>query len=165
MVVDTGGIDLWSDEPLVDMVRAQAQIAVSEASASSSCSTARWGWLRRITRSPLSCGAAESLSFSAINKIDAQAARDNLNEYWELGLGEPIGVSAEHGLGVGDLLDVVVAALPSPDSIIQTATPIRVAIVGRPNVGKSSLVNLLLGDERAIVSSIPGRPVTPSTPR
>ena len=156
MVVDTGGIDLWSDEPLVDMVRAQAQIAVSEASAVIFLLDGKVGVAAQDYEIAALLRRSGVPIVLAINKIDAQAARDNLNEYWELGLGEPIGVSAEHGLGVGDLLDVVVAALPSPDSIIQTATPIRVAIVGRPNVGKSSLVNLLLGDERAIVSSIPG---------
>jgi GTP-binding protein len=156
LVVDTGGIDLWSEAPLAEMVRAQAQIAVSEASVVIFLLDGKVGVAAQdfeIAALLRRSGVAVVL---AVNKVDAQLARENLNEYWELGLGEPIGVSAEHGLGIGDLLDVVVAALPSADALEAAPKPIRVAIVGRPNVGKSSLVNLLLGDERAIVSSIPG---------
>ncbi len=92
----------------------------------------------------------------AVNKQDAQVARENLHEYWELGLGEPMGISAEHGLGVGDLLDEIVDMLPRYEAEPDTEAPLRVAIVGRPNVGKSSLLNVLLGDSRTIVSPVPG---------
>jgi GTP-binding protein len=156
VVVDTGGIDLLSDEPLGDKVRYQAQIAVMEAAVVIFLLDGKAGV------SPQDHEIAALLRKSkvpvvlAVNKQDAHAARENLNEYWELGVGEPIGVSAEHGLGVGDLLDVVVEHLPPADELPQMAPPMRVAIVGRPNVGKSSLLNALLGDERAIVSSMPG---------
>ncbi len=92
----------------------------------------------------------------AVNKLDAKSVGEGLHEYWALGLGEPIGVSAEHGLGVGDLLDEVVKALPEETLEPEAPAPIRVAIVGRPNVGKSSIANALLGDQRTIVSEIPG---------
>lgn len=92
----------------------------------------------------------------AVNKYDAKVVRDNVPEYWQLGLGEPMGVSAEHGLGLGDLLDAVVKALPPEEDLGEVVETIRVAIVGRPNVGKSSLLNALLGDKRTIVSAIPG---------
>jgi GTPase len=91
-----------------------------------------------------------------VNKYDIKAAQQNVPEYWALGLGEPMGISAEHGLGVGDLLDEVVKALPEEAEAPETDAPIRVAIVGRPNVGKSSIVNALLGDKRTIVSPMPG---------
>ncbi|MCL5734767.1 MAG: ribosome biogenesis GTPase Der [Actinobacteria bacterium] len=156
VVVDTGGIDLSNDEPLSQKVRHQAHIAVTEASAVVFLVDGKMGL------SPQDYEIAALLRRSgipvilAVNKQDAQSARDNLNEYWELGLGEPIGVSAEHGLGVGDLLDVVVAALPPEAPVVETPATVRVAIVGRPNVGKSSLLNALLGDGRAIVSNRPG---------
>ncbi|HLA82434.1 MAG TPA: ribosome biogenesis GTPase Der [Thermoleophilia bacterium] len=155
-VVDTGGIDFWSEAPLSDKVRHQAQIAVSEASVIIFLLDGKVGV------APQDFEIAALLRRSgvpvvlAVNKQDAHVARDNLNEYWELGLGEPIGVSAEHGLGVGDLLDIVVAALPAQEPVAEMPATVRVAIVGRPNVGKSSLLNALLGDERAIVSSMPG---------
>jgi GTP-binding protein len=156
VVVDTGGMDFWSDAPLNDKVRQQAQIAVSEASAVIFLLDGKVGVAAQDFEIAAVLRRSGVPVVLAVNKQDSQAGRDNLYEYWELGLGEPMGISAEHGLGVGDLLDKVVEALPDPDSVVLTPPPVRVAIVGRPNVGKSSLLNALLGDERAIVSNIPG---------
>ncbi|NLO28200.1 MAG: ribosome biogenesis GTPase Der [Actinobacteria bacterium] len=156
VVVDTGGIDLLNEEPLVDDVRRQAQQAIDEAAVTIFVVDGRIGV------APQDHEIASLLRRSgvpvllAVNKQDARVAQESLHEYWELGLGEPLGVSAEHGLGVGDLLDEVVKVLPEDMGEIETPTPIRVALVGRPNVGKSSLLNLLLGDERTIVSALPG---------
>ena len=153
IVVDTGGIDLLSDEPLGDKVRHQAQIAVMEAvvviflldgKAGVSPQDHEIAALLRRSKVPV---------VLAVNKQDAHVARENLHEYWQLGLGEPFGISAEHGLGVGDLLDAVVEHLPPAEEPAERVQTMRVAIVGRPNVGKSSLLNVLLGDERAIVSA------------
>jgi GTPase len=156
VVVDTGGMDFWSDAPLNDKVRRQAEIAVSEASAVIFLLDGKVGVAAQDFEIAAVLRRSGVPVVLAVNKQDSQAGRDNLYEYWELGLGEPMGISAEHGLGVGDLLDKVVEALPDPDSVVRTPPPVRVAIVGRPNVGKSSLLNALLGDERAIVSNIPG---------
>jgi GTP-binding protein len=156
VVVDTGGIDLQSDQPLGDEVRRQAELAVRDATVAIFLVDGRMGI------APQDHEIANLLRRSgvpvllAVNKQDARAAQDNLNEYWVLGLGEPIGVSAEHGLGTGDLLDEVVRVLPEEVETPETVAPISVAIVGRPNVGKSSLLNALLGDQRTIVSSVPG---------
>jgi GTP-binding protein len=156
LVVDTGGIDLLSEEALGDDVRRQAQQAVKEAAVVVFLVDGRSGI------APQDHEIASLLRKSglpvvlAVNKQDVRVARDNLHEYWQLGLGDPVGVSAEHGLGVGDLLDEVVKRLPEEIEAPDEAAPIRVAIVGRPNVGKSSLVNALLGDQRTIVSSMPG---------
>lgn len=156
LVVDTGGIDLLNDEPLVDNVRRQAQLAIDEAAVTIFLVDGRAGV------APQDHEIASLLRRSgvpvvlAVNKQDARVAQDNLHEYWELGLGEPIGVSAEHGLGVGDLLDEVVKALPDQEQASDTPASIRVAVVGRPNVGKSSLLNALMGDQRTIVSPLPG---------
>jgi GTPase len=156
LVVDTGGIDLQGEEPLVDDVRRQAQLAVQEAAVAIFLVDGKLGI------APQDHEIAQLLRRSAVpvllavNKLDAKGVRDGLHEYWALGIGEPIGVSAEHGLGVGDLLDEVVKALPEDSAEPEAPAPIRVAIVGRPNVGKSSIANALLGDQRTIVSEIPG---------
>jgi GTP-binding protein len=156
VVVDTGGIDLLSDEPLGDEVRHQAQIAVTEAVVVVYLLDGKTGVAPQDHEIAALLRRSKVPVVLAINKQDTQAARDNLFEYWQLGLGEPVGISAEHGLGVGDLLDAVVAHLPAAEDLVHAPSPMRVAIVGRPNVGKSSLLNALLGDERAIVSSLPG---------
>lgn len=156
VIVDTGGIDLMSDEPLIDEVRQQAQIAVSEAAVAIFLLDGKAGVAPQDHEIAALLRKSKLPVILAVNKTDSQAARDNLYDYWQLGLGEPVGISAEHGLGVGDLLDLVVQALPAPEEVPEVAPPMRVAIVGRPNVGKSSLLNALLGDKRAIVSDIPG---------
>jgi GTP-binding protein len=156
VVIDTGGIDLQSNQPLSDDVRQQAHQAVTEASVAVFLVEGKTGVV------PQDKEIAEILRRSgvpvvlAVNKQDTKVAQGMLNEYWELGLGEPLGISAEHGLGVGDLLDKIVECLPEGESTEEDVAPMRVAIVGRPNVGKSSILNALLGDTRTIVSSIPG---------
>jgi GTPase len=156
VVVDTGGIDLLSDEPLGDDVRRQANLALAESSVAIFLVDGKMGLAPQddeiaaiLRRSPVPV-------LLAVNKYDAKIAQDNVNEYWQLGLGTPLGISAEHGLGLGDLLDEVVKALPPEGDLGEVVKPIRVAIVGRPNVGKSSLLNAMLGDQRTIVSAIPG---------
>jgi GTP-binding protein len=156
VVVDTGGIDLENDEALGAEVRRQTQQALSEAAVAVFVVEGRTGV------APQDREIADLLRRSnisvilAVNKQDVKAAQGALPEYWELGLGEPMGISAEHGLGVGDLLDRVVSGLAKDDGEEERAAPMRVAIVGRPNVGKSSLLNALLGDTRTIVSTSPG---------
>jgi GTPase len=156
VVVDTGGIDLQSNEPLGEEVRRQARSALEEAAVAIFLVDGKSGLAPQdheiaaiLRRSPVPV-------ILAVNKYDSKAAQDNLHEYWQLGIGDPIGVSAEHGLGIGDLLDEVVKDLPQEESPEAAVEPIKVAIVGRPNVGKSSLLNALLGDQRTIVSPRPG---------
>ncbi len=92
----------------------------------------------------------------AVNKMDSATAEAEIGRFWSLGLGEPRSISAYHGRGVGDLLDAVVSFLPEPvDEVEEPALP-RLAIVGRPNVGKSTLLNRLVGEQRVIVSETPG---------
>jgi GTPase len=157
VVVDTGGIDIRAKEALSEQVRTQARNAIAESAAVIFVVDGRAGV------GPQEHEIADILRrsslpvFLVVNKIDARAAEEELHSFWELGLGDPHGVSAEHGLGTGDLLDALVAALPEPEEPAEEdQPPVRVAIVGRPNVGKSSLVNRLLGSERVIVSPIPG---------
>jgi GTPase len=156
LVVDTGGIDLQGQEALADDVRAQARAAIEDAAVTIFLVDGRMGLAPQDDEIAMILRKSGKPVLLAVNKYDVKAAQQNIPEYWSLGLGEPLGVSAEHGLGVGDLLDEVVKALPAEEDMPETVAPMRVAIVGRPNVGKSSIVNALLGDKRTIVSAIPG---------
>ncbi|MFQ5595192.1 MAG: ribosome biogenesis GTPase Der, partial [Anaerolineae bacterium] len=154
-VVDTGGLLVGTEEPLVRQVRVQAEVAIREADVivllvdvkqgltSADDDVAR---LLRRTQKPV---------ILAVNKADSQQRRLAASEFWALGLGEPMPISALHGIGTGDLLDKVVAAFP-PQEEPEEEDAVRIAIVGRPNVGKSSLLNQLLGRERAIVHEVAG---------
>ncbi|MHB0978492.1 MAG: ribosome biogenesis GTPase Der [Thermoleophilia bacterium] len=156
VVVDTGGIDITAREPLSDQVRGQARQAIELAGAVVFLVDGKSGV------GPQEHEIADILRrgsvpvILAVNKIDHREAIARENEFWELGLGRPLGVSAEHGLGIGDLLEAIVELLPEQEAATEAERPVNVAIVGRPNVGKSSLLNALLGDERTIVSPIPG---------
>ena len=174
-IVDTGGIDpstLQRQEPLsldsadyIPEIRAQAELAASEADAVIFLVDAEAGVtpadqevadiLRRAQRSRGEAGPALLL---AVNKADNAERRARLGEFYELGMGDPLPVSALHGSGTGDLLDRLLELLPpqAEESETKEEASLRVAIVGRPNVGKSSLLNRLLGEERVLVSPIPG---------
>jgi GTP-binding protein len=136
-------------------VRAQAQIAISEADAiilmvdvveGMTAADAEVAEVLRSTYKPVVLAA---------NKADNQERAQNAVEFYTLSLGEPIAMSAYHGIGTGDVLDRVVESLPIVEEEANEAA-VKVAIVGRPNVGKSSLLNRLLGQERSVVSSVPG---------
>ncbi|WP_242394424.1 ribosome biogenesis GTPase Der [Anaeromyxobacter oryzisoli] len=172
-VVDTGGFEPESRDRLMAQVRQQAQLAVEEASAVVLVVDGREG-LTEIDRSvaDLLRRSGKPL-FVAVNKVDTAATEGAipLADFYELGFGEVQAVSAEHGRGVGELVDTVVAALAlpapppppedreEPQEVQEADQPrgdVRIAIVGRPNVGKSTLVNALLGAERFVVSDVPG---------
>ncbi|CAN8062019.1 unnamed protein product [Agarophyton chilense] len=156
-VVDTGGLVFDDQSTFLPEIRSQAMIAIEEAAAVVLCVDGQAGL------NPLDIDLADFLRksasnvpvFVAVNKCESHHGSVMAIDFWELGLGEPIPVSAIHGSGTGDLLDSVVAAIPKVDVVAEDEV-INVAIVGRPNVGKSSLLNLLTGSERAIVSEVPG---------
>lgn len=156
-LIDTGGIDVKSEDVLLKQMRRQAEIAMETADVICFFVDARDGLtdddkdvaqLLRRTRKPV---------ILVVNKIDYLGLNDNLYEFYELGLGDPIGISSVNMLGFGDLLDRIIESIPS-DSIANEDEEhiIQLAIVGRPNVGKSSLTNRLLNQERTMVSDIAG---------
>jgi len=156
-LVDTGGIDPRSDDALLSQMRAQAQIAIDLADVICFFTDARDGLTdddRDVANMLRKTGKPVLL---VVNKVDYMGLNDSLYEFYELGLGDPIGISSVNMLGFGDLLDQIIAFFPEvPETQEEEKKPIQVAIVGRPNVGKSSLTNRLLGQNRTMVSDIPG---------
>jgi GTPase len=154
-LVDTGGLLPSSEGTMNAAIRGQVEQAVAAADVVVLLTDVEVG------PAPADQEIAEYLRgrgkpvLLVVNKADALARETGHHAFWELGLGEPLPVSAGTGKGVGDLLDVVVAALPAAEPAA-AADAIAVAVVGRPNVGKSSLVNRLLGEERQIVAAEPG---------
>ncbi len=164
VLVDTGGL-LMSDEeiaelPIADIVqrtREQALVAIEEADAVILVVDAQGGLLPGDDDIAQLLRQARKPVFLAANKADNEARRQDAVEFYRLGLGDPYPTSALHGGGVAELLDALVEVLPpAEEEPAAEEGTVRIAIVGRPNVGKSQLLNRLLGAERAIVSSIPG---------
>lgn len=157
-LIDTGGIDPRSEDVLLKQMRRQAEIAMDTADVICFFTDARAGLtqddqevaeLLRKTRKPL---------LLVVNKVDHAGLNDDVYEFYNLGLGDPISISSVNMLGLGDLLEEIVKLLPpaDPEEEDETEHVVQLAVVGRPNVGKSSLVNRLLGKERVMVSNIPG---------
>jgi len=154
-LVDTGGLLPTSHEPMDSAIRTQVELAVAAADVVLLLTEVEVGPApgdQEIAEYVRGQGKPVIL---VVNKADALARETRHLAFYELGLGDPIAVSAATGKGVGDLLDVVVAALP-PAPAPEPEDAIAVAVVGRPNVGKSSLVNRLLGEDRHIVAAEPG---------
>ena len=156
-LIDTSGIDPRSEDSLLSQMREQAQIAIDMADVICFFTDARDGLTdddREVANLLRRTGKPVLL---VVNKIDYQGLDDSLYEFYELGLGDPIGISSVNMLGFGDLLDEIIRCLPESDSPEETGGErIQLAIVGRPNVGKSSLTNRLLGINRTMVSDIAG---------
>lgn len=154
-VIDTGGIDL-GDEPFLEQIKQQAEIAIAEAdviifitNARESVTAADENVARILYRS-------NKPVLLAVNKVDNPEMREDVFDFYTLGLGEPYPISGSHGLGIGDLLDAAVRHFPDESEKEYDESVIKFSLIGRPNVGKSSLVNALLGEERVIVSEISG---------
>ena len=156
LLVDTGGVDVADPSPLTRSVAEQARAAVEDADLVLFVTDARAGVMPGDEEIAAILRAAQKPVLLLANKIDDPGRDLEALEFHRLGLGDPIAVSALHGFGTGDLLDAVVERLPGGERTRVGEEAINVAILGRPNVGKSSLVNALLGRERVIVSEVPG---------
>jgi GTP-binding protein len=155
VLVDTGGLDLVSDDGIMAHVRAQAQTAIAEADVILFLADVKDGLTASDEEVAQVLRRTAKPVLVAVNKADNQALREAAVEFYALGLGELYPISALHGTGTGDLLDQVVAAFPAEEEE-EELEAVRIAIVGRPNVGKSSLLNRILGQERSIVHETPG---------
>jgi GTP-binding protein len=156
-VIDTGGLDPTSGEPLAAQVRQQVLAAIAEADALVFVMDGREGLtpldeeiarlLRRVSKPVL----------VAVNKVDARSQEAGAAEAYGLGMDPVLPVSAEHGRGVAELIEALAMRLPAPPGAVAEETgPVRIAVVGRPNVGKSSLVNAIAGQDRVVVHAEPG---------
>ncbi len=156
-LVDTGGIEPGSENEILRFMRHQAEIAIANADVIVLVSDIRTGVTaadQDVASMLLRSGKPVVL---AVNKADRVGAEDPaLYEFYNLGLGDPIPLSALHGHGTGDLLDRCVEHFPDPSEQEEPGDVIKVAVIGKPNVGKSSLVNRILGEERVIVSDVAG---------
>ncbi|MGG3282439.1 ribosome biogenesis GTPase Der [Paenibacillus solani] len=155
-VIDTGGIEIDGDDMILKSIRMQAELAIEEADVIVFMCDAKTGVTQsdeEVAQILFRSGKPVILS---VNKVDNLKRADDIYEFYSLGFGDPVGISGSHGTGIGDLLDVVVENLPELEEDEYDEDVIRVALIGRPNVGKSSLVNAILGEERVIVSDVAG---------
>lgn len=155
-LVDTGGLEPSASEGMLALIRRQSELAIAEADVLILVMDGRTGLMApdqevvkvlRGTTKPL---------FVAVNKIDTPKVEPLVADFYQLGTDQLYPISAEHGIGVADLLDAVYPLLPAPDEGGEPTTFPRIAVVGRPNVGKSTLVNAVLGEDRVVVSDVPG---------
>ena len=156
-MVDTGGIEPTTDSEILLFMREQAQIAIDAATVIILVTDLRTGVTAADKDVANMLLRSKKPVVLAVNKADSTGATDlGVYEFYSLGLGDPIPVSAVHGHGTGDLLDACLAYFPEPEAEEEEEDLIRVAIIGKPNVGKSSLVNHILGEKRVIVSDEAG---------
>ncbi|MDR1193477.1 MAG: ribosome biogenesis GTPase Der [Peptococcaceae bacterium] len=156
-IVDTGGIDLVEDEgTIIGQVRVQAAIAMAEADVIVFVADGQTGLTAEDEALAILLRRAKKPVVVCVNKVDVFVNNFSAAEFYSLGFGEPIPVSSLHGMNTGDLLDAIVGRLPPAGEEPPETDVIRMAVIGRPNVGKSSLVNAIIGQKRSIVSDIAG---------
>ena len=153
-IIDTGGIDL-GDEPFMDQIKHQAEIAIDEADVIVFITSAREGVTDADELVARLLYKSNKPVILAVNKVDNPEMRADIYEFYTLGLGDPYPISGSHGLGIGDVLDEAVKHF-TEEAEEEDESIIKFSLIGRPNVGKSSLINAILGEERVIVSDIEG---------
>ena len=155
-MIDTGGIEPESSDIIVKQMRRQAQIAIEMADVIVFVVDGKEGLTAADQEVAQMLRKSKKPVVLVVNKIDRLALEENSYEFYNLGIGDPITISASRGLGLGDMLDEVVKYFNDPSEDEEDDEYIRIAMIGKPNVGKSSLINRLLGEERVIVSNVPG---------
>jgi GTPase len=155
-LIDTGGIEFDDQDVLLEHIRYQAELAIDEADVIIFVVDTTTGITDTDEEVAKMLFRSKKPVVLAVNKADNTERMNQLYEFYSLGFGEPIGISGVHGLGIGDLLDEVVKNFPDLNEEEYDEDIIKVSLIGRPNVGKSSLVNALLGEDRVIVSNIAG---------
>lgn len=154
-IIDTGGIDI-GDEPFLEQIRQQAEIAIDEADVIIFLTNGREGVTAADEEVAKILYKAKKPVVLGVNKIDNPEMREYIYDFYSLGYGEPFPISGAHGLGLGDLLDEAAKHFPKSGQKDYEDDVIKFSLIGRPNVGKSSLVNAILGEDRVIVSNIAG---------
>lgn len=154
-IIDTGGIEI-GDEPLLIQMREQAEIAIDEADVILFIVDGKEGLTAADEDVAQLLFRSKKPTVLAVNKIDYFEQRDLIYEFYSLGFGDPVPISGSHGIGIGNLLDKIVSHFSKIENDDYDENVIRFSLIGRPNVGKSSLVNSILGRERVIVSDIAG---------
>ena len=156
-LVDTGGIEPRTDSQILTFMREQAQIAIENATVIIFLTDIKTGLTASDQEVANMLLRSRKPIVLAVNKMDSVGAPNpDYYEFYNLGLGDPVAVSAVHGHGTGDLLDACVAYFPDEEEAEEESDVLKVAIIGKPNVGKSSLLNQILGEERVIVSNVAG---------
>ena len=156
-LVDTGGIEPNTDSQILSFMREQAQIAIDNADVIIFVTDIKTGLTASDQEVASMLQRSRKPIVLAVNKMDSVGAVDpDFYEFYNLGLGDPVAVSAVHGHGTGDLLDECIKYFPPETDEEDDSDVVQVAIIGKPNVGKSSLTNRILGEERVIVSNVAG---------
>jgi len=155
-VIDTGGIEFGETDEILTQMRQQAELAIDEADVILMITDGRTGVTDADQELARMLNRTGKPIVLAVNKVDNPEMRNDVYDFYQLGLGEPFPISGSHGLGLGDMLDEVFRHFPQEAEDQQADDVIRISIIGRPNVGKSSLTNAILGEERVIVSEIAG---------
>lgn len=153
-LIDTGGIDI-GDEPFVTQITEQAEIAIDEADVIVFVTSVKEGVTDADEKVARILYKTDKPVILAVNKVDNPEVRSEIYDFYSLGFGDPVPISGTHGIGTGDLLDLIVKNFPE-DVTEEIDDSIKLSFIGRPNVGKSSLVNAILGENRVIVSNIEG---------
>lgn len=154
-IIDTGGIEI-GDEPFLEQIRQQAEIAIDEADVIIFMTNGREGVTAADEQVAKILYKTKKPVVLAVNKIDNPDMREMIYDFYSLGFGDPFPISGSHGIGLGDLLDECAKHFPKEDEVQYDEDVIKFSLIGRPNVGKSSLVNAFLGQDRVIVSDIAG---------
>ncbi len=155
-IIDTGGIEPKTDNQLLQYMRDQALNAIETADVIIFVTDGRTGMTDADAEVGLMLRRSKKPVVIAVNKLDNMRDISAIYEFYELGLGDPFAISAEQMQGVGDMLDAVVSYFPEEEEVEEEDETLRIAVIGKPNAGKSSLVNRLLGEERVIVSDMAG---------